>query len=480
MNSKFKQLGKDSFVYGIGGVVAKGISVIFLPIYTRIFSPELFGQITMLALVNSFLLAFMTMGMDSALTFFFNEQKENGILSQKKVVSSILKLEIVFGLILVIIAILLAPILNKLFFNNSLTKYLFIISFVGCFFQILFGLTSSIFRLLFKPWKYLFLNLSNSLLTSFITIVLIVKYNYGIKGFFIGITLSAIISALVGLISIRTYMTWDSNLKSWYPKLMQFGIPLIPASIAMYILNTSDRWFLNHYHNMSTVGLYAVGAKIVMFITLITITFRQAFWPHAMSELQNKNGQLFFRAISKYYIGFFSICVILLTGISPLLISFLMTDSYYESYKIVGILSWQAIFYGFYLIAGIGIWKEKKTYITTILIFVAAILNIIFNYYLVPHYGIIGASIGTSASFFIWIVMTMVISEKLWYVGFPYFTLAAQLGIGVFASTAILAIDTTKEGYIKTISIVLVSVLLIGWITNKKYIVNKYFKLFRI
>jgi O-antigen/teichoic acid export membrane protein len=34
--SRLKQLGKDSLIYGIGGIFAKGVSFFLLPVYTRI------------------------------------------------------------------------------------------------------------------------------------------------------------------------------------------------------------------------------------------------------------------------------------------------------------------------------------------------------------------------------------------------------------------------------------------------------------
>ena len=38
-----KQLGGDALVYGFGGAIAKGLSFLLLPIYTRIFTPAEYG-----------------------------------------------------------------------------------------------------------------------------------------------------------------------------------------------------------------------------------------------------------------------------------------------------------------------------------------------------------------------------------------------------------------------------------------------------
>ena len=69
--NRLRQLGKDSMIYGMGGIAAKGVSFLTLPIYTRIFSPAEYGSIEMLAVISSFLAALLVMGMDSAQSMFF-------------------------------------------------------------------------------------------------------------------------------------------------------------------------------------------------------------------------------------------------------------------------------------------------------------------------------------------------------------------------------------------------------------------------
>ena len=73
IKSRFKQLGKDSVIYGIGGIIAKGIGFFLLPVYTRIFSPAEYGTIEMLMVLNQFLGALLVMGMDAAQSFYFFE-----------------------------------------------------------------------------------------------------------------------------------------------------------------------------------------------------------------------------------------------------------------------------------------------------------------------------------------------------------------------------------------------------------------------
>ena len=74
--NRFKQLGKDSIIYGLGGILAKSVSFFMLPIYTRIFSRSDYGTIEMLTVISSFVGAILVMGMDSAQSMYFLRTKK--------------------------------------------------------------------------------------------------------------------------------------------------------------------------------------------------------------------------------------------------------------------------------------------------------------------------------------------------------------------------------------------------------------------
>ena len=79
---RLKQLGKDSLVYGVGGVFARGIGFFLIPVYTRVFTPSEYGQIEMLMVLASLLGALLLMGMDSTQSFYFFRQKSAGQAAQ--------------------------------------------------------------------------------------------------------------------------------------------------------------------------------------------------------------------------------------------------------------------------------------------------------------------------------------------------------------------------------------------------------------
>lgn len=418
--NRIRQLGKDSIIYGLGGVLAKSISFFLLPIYTRIFTPSDYGTIEMLAVLASFLGAFMILGLDSAQSMFFFKVKEEGESAQGILVSSILQLRLLWGASIVVLATFLAPYLNYWFFGGKLSWEYFALAFGGTLLQQATSQSAEVFRLLYRPWNYLAITLLQSVLTAGLVLLCVVYYDTGIVGFFIGAVLGSTVTTLWGWWQIRNYLNFDNWHTSWWPRLLRFGLPLVPMVLGLYVINTADRWFIQHYHGSSQLGIYSIGAKFAIFITLAVETFRKAWAPIAMDSMHSGDGVETFRMIARLYVGICCSGVVVLTIISPWLVqTFTTRVEYHVGWPLVGVLAWQPICYGFYLIAAGGIWKSEKTHLGTIPMIGAGILNIILNYLLVPQWGGMGAAISTVISYFAWIMVTIAISERLWKVGFP-------------------------------------------------------------
>jgi O-antigen/teichoic acid export membrane protein len=62
---------------------------------------------------------------------------------------------------------------------------------------------------------------------------------------------------------------------------------------------------------------------------------------------------------------------------------------------------------------------------------VAAIAGIVLNWLLVPVFGGMGAAIATVITYLVWIILSMIVSESLWRVGFPLLVLSSQVGVGM-------------------------------------------------
>ena len=467
LKTRFKQLGKDSIVYGLGGMVARATGFILLPLYTHYFSPADYGTIETLNIVVSFLGAVLVFGMDSAQSFFFFQQRENGRESQAIVVSSILQFRLIWGALIVVISMLLSPLLNYYFFEGQLSWEYFAAAFLGAIFTQLASQSAEVYRLLYRPWPYIAITIGNALISAFAAVALISWIDWGIYGYFVGSGIGSLVAALAGWWSIRDYLDWSKLHNDWWPRLVRFGAPFIPVALGMYVLNTADRWFIIHYKDQTTLGIYAVADKFAMILVLLVTTFRQAWWPIAMDAVHSSDGPALLRMMSRLYLGIGSIGVVVLTAISPLLVRWLAAPDYYSAYTLIGVLALQPLNYGLQLIIGIGIWKAEKTIWSPVSLGMAAVINIALAFWLVPLYGGMGSAITAALSYFVWNAITLVIGEKFWYVGYSYWIFCAQIVTAILAMIGITLVSQVHNNW-AVFLISIVSSLFILMITIKR------------
>lgn len=429
--SRLKQLGKDSVVYGLGGILAKSVSFFTLPVYTRIFTPADYGTIEMLVVLSSFVGAILVMGMDSAQSMYFFKHRQEGKAAQARIVSAILQWRLLWGTGIVLIATLIAPLLNAAFFDGKLGLGHFFITFASTFFAQVMVQSAEVMRLLYRPWSYISITLTHSLVAAALVLLFVLVFDQGILGFFLGAATASLLVALIGWYRAKDYLDFRNIHRAWWPQLIRFGAPLLPAGIAIYFMSTADRWFVQYYHGSEAMGVFAVGAKFSMLMVIAVDTFRKAWGPIAFDAMHSPDGPETFRIIARLYIGLGTAAVVLLTLISPWLVRWLTVPAYYDAWPIIGILAWQVLFYGFFLIASGGIKKAEKTYLNLYLMTGAAVVGFLLNWLLVPRFAGSGAAVATSVTYLIWVIVSMIVSESLWRVSYSWVGLGCQIATGV-------------------------------------------------
>jgi O-antigen/teichoic acid export membrane protein len=465
-----RQLGKNTIVYGIGGIFSKSIGIILLPVYTRLFNPTEYGIIEQLTITGTLLSIVLNIGMDATQSHNFFEQQKQGKNFQAKLVTSILQWRIVSGFFIVLLAVGASPYFPAWLLGTKGNLVLFAAAFSGIWFFQIMNQSAEIFQLLYRPVPYLVLTIGYSLISASIIVGLTYWLKMGILGYFIGLCFASLVTAAIGWWLVREYIDGSGWHKDWWPKILRFGLPLVPAALAMYVMNTTDRWFIIHFHGKEALGIYSVGAKLSLGLLIVVEPFRKAWWPIAMDLIQN-DGRPVIARIAQLYIGFGAVAAVLLTAFSPLFTNFLVAPVYYFAFPIVGILAWKTLFIGAYMIFSLGIWKQNKTKWVPLLHGIAAIVNILLNYVLVPKYSTLGAAIASSLTFLLWLLITLAASQMLWPVKFPFCKITFQL-IGGLLATGILITSFVFEKYI--IETIFLATILVFAIVRSTAKFNEY------
>jgi O-antigen/teichoic acid export membrane protein len=473
---KYKNnLYKDILIFGIATLLIKSVNLFLVPIYTRFFSPIEYGLLEILSIVSFFLSEIIVMGSDSAQSFYFSKYKKLKFFFKKKLITSILHFRVFWGLIVICFAMLFLLIINIFI---KLELFLYLLSFINIFiFQILIvGL--QIFRNNYQPLKYILISATQVILTSLFTIILVIFFNFKIEGALYSLFFSNLFSCLICWFLNRKYIQFVSINFDWWPKIIRFGLPLLPVGLSLYLITFLDRWLVKYYFGYFSLGIYAVATKIAFIILLFTESFRIAWNPYAMDGMAQNNKKLF-KDVARIYLGLGMIFVVILVSLGPLLIKILTTEYYYSAHLFIGFVAISNIFFSFTQIVCVGILKKEKTIKLSYSYLLSLLFLVCIQYIFIKFFGLVGIPMGVSISYIFLILIIIFFSEKLWRVNFSLKILLLQIFFG-FGFVLLFSFANFRFSLLESIFLTTATVFMLLIITiNKedsvklKFIFNK-------
>lgn len=418
ISSDLKKLASESLIYGLSTVITKFIGIFLVPLYTRIFNPEDYGIISLISTTMSVVFSFVVLALDSAASRWYWDTEEE---SDRKITLACwiwcqFSVSCIFAIFLFTLA---DPLGNWITGRNDIGFYIRLNAGI-----LLLSTFSTVainwLRMQRRPITTMMYTLLTNLVTLGLSVWLVLELKWGLKGVYIASTLGQLFSTFVAIGLLRNwlnpfYLRW-LRLK----EMLHYGLPLMPAALSFWIVNLSDRYFVQAYASTREVGLYHIGNSLAAMIALITTAFQLAWEPFAMSIYKQAESKTIFNIAFITYISITAVLSTALSVLTPELIRFFTTNEYAGASSVVSFLSFGYIMAGLYYIASTGATIMKKTQVIGIAILLAAVLNIILNFLLVPSLGKIGAAIATLISQTTVCIYLFYKSQILYYIPYDF------------------------------------------------------------
>lgn len=196
----------------------------------------------------------------------------------------------------------------------------------------------------------------------------------------------------------------------------KYGFPLIFLTLAMYILNISDRYIVDFFHGKEAVGIYAANYAVASSIfTLITLGLSKGFYPKLLKEWAANNtkasGNILTSAVSNYLL----IGVPAAAGLAMIsddLAHLFLGVEFAEGSPVMMLTAAGMFFYGLSEYFNKGHELTKNTLNIVKNSGFAAVLNIALNFFFVSKYGFVAAAYTTLFSFIIYALSCYLLRDK--------------------------------------------------------------------
>ncbi|MCI7264082.1 MAG: oligosaccharide flippase family protein [Eubacterium coprostanoligenes] len=397
---------RASFWFLICGILQNGLSVITLPIFTRLLSTEQYGLSSTYFAWYDLIVVICTLRLsygafDKGMIKYENDRD--------KFESAILGLTTTISVCVLIIFLI---------FHKTIEKLLGM-SFILCFSlfacqifapALLFWTARNKYEYKYK--KFTIVTLLTSVICTFSNLIAVLFIHYDR-----GITKILSYQVIWCCVYLFFYIYIFCKGKTFFKKdvwkyALKFNLPLIPYFLSTLVLDKADRMMIGNFCGNSYVALYSVSYNLGRLMVLFTAAIDATVTPWIYSKL--KSGEFkSSKKISFFIIVLFMLLATMFMLFAPELIYLLAAPEYKEAVYIIPPVITSYFFVMLYEIISKIEFYYEKTKTVAIITVLAAVLDIILNYIFIPKYGYLAAGYTTLASYVFMAIGHFIASKKI-------------------------------------------------------------------
>lgn len=245
--------------------------------------------------------------------------------------------------------------------------------------------------------KNLLLSFSVILFTTILSVLLIKLFDGHYSGRIYGLVIPNVIIAIICIVLIFKSNGPHINLEYWKYGII-FGLPIIFQDLSSTILSQADRVMLQKSLGFSLSGIYSLGVAFSHVTAVIYQAINKSWVPFYYEDVsEGKRERIREQAKS----SMINMCLIAIGFVMVFreVYRIYASEAYQSGAIVIPVLAYGCFMqYLYYFPVNHELYKSKTMYVASGTI-CASIINIILNYLLIPHYGMMGAAIATLISY---------------------------------------------------------------------------------
>lgn len=408
--------GRDAVVYGLGVVVARLVSFLMLPIYTRYLTPADYGALQVLQMTLDVTAILLSAGLTSGVMRFYLKARDAA--ERNAVISTAFLLLSGLNAIGTVLLQLGAPWVAALALSGTGAGGATLVRIVSITFLLEAGLAMPLLLLQVRrrPGWYLVASLSKLVLQLSLNILLVVVWGLGVEGVLIGTLLA---SAAVGSV-LTLWMVRETGLRfsrAAMRDLRRFGVPYQIATAGTFILTFGDRFFLETYHGLGVVGLYGLAYQFGFLLSgLGPQPFFRAWSPQRLAlstEPRVVRDEAYARSFLQLNLVQISLAVGIALFIRPLL-ALMSAPEFHGAADLVPVILAAFVVQVWTDAVAIGIEVSEQTRFASFATWISVAAILILYAALIPPLAGMGAAVATLLCYALRFGFTYHWSQRLW------------------------------------------------------------------
>jgi O-antigen/teichoic acid export membrane protein len=427
-------LARDSLIYGSGVVLGRAASFLMLPIYTRLLTPADYGVLQLIQLTIDVSGILLTAGFVSAIYRYYFKTPD-----QKRRHAVITTALVMFGTANAVGAILLAtaaPWIGIMLLAGPQDAGLIRLATAAMALEVLTIVPLTYMQIQKQAVRFTLMSLARLVLQLALNIVFLVGLGLGVRGILLS---SVITAAIIGCAASawllrRIHFRFDSGAAR---SIFRFGLPYKLTTTGAFVINFSDRYFLQSLVGLSAVGLYGLAAQFSMLLVhLASQPIMQAWNPRRFEmalQPRDERDAYYDRTFLAYNLVVITSAVAIALFARPV-IRIMAAPAFYQAADFVPVLVLAQVAACWNAVMSFGVELSERTKYLGYATAVAVVVLLAMHTLLIPIWGPFGAAIATAAGFWIRFFLVFRWANRLWPIRYRWRT---HVRLAAYGTTAV-------------------------------------------
>ena len=196
-------------------------------------------------------------------------------------------------------------------------------------------------------------------------------------------------------------------------EMLKIGAPLMLGFVIYWIFTSVDRLMISKLMGNSYVGIFGIGARVASVSQFIYVAFAGGWQYFAFSTMKDSDQVELTSKIFEYLALVSFSTFVIIVPFTHYVFALFFQGNYVDGYVVFPYLFLSPLLLMLYQTIVNQFLIIKKTWPSTLILSVGAIINVILNYFLVNAIGIEGASIATLLGYSVSVILASVVLSKM-------------------------------------------------------------------